>query len=271
MKFRYLFLVKKDSTAEDALSELEPLLDDIYEMEDPETGSIHIGGYADQELPTLTHSTLETSESATEPNWEEQWSHFAPHFHNGCAHIDLGPATLLLKPGGGFGDLSHPTTRLVLSLMESNVKDKVVFDIGCGSGILSVAAALLGAKQVYGIDIEEEAIKHSQENAALNQVETKTTFSKEMDPSWIPKEPFVIVMNMIESEQKAAWESLIPFHKETASRLENLTMITSGILASQKERYLKLAKSWGWSPIHEREEEGWVGFVFRPFSPQSSN
>src|SRR5882724_9121804 len=121
----------------------------------------------------------------SEIDWEQQWAQFSPGFRDGRAHIRLGSATLQLKAGAGFGDFSHPTTRLVLDLMAPLVKDKIVFDIGCGSGILSIAALLLGAKQAYGIDIEEEAIKHSQENAAVNQVEARAIFSKNINSEWI--------------------------------------------------------------------------------------
>ena len=188
-------------------------------------------------------------------DWEKQWADFAPHFQNGLAHIDLEGKTLLLKPGAGFGDLSHPTTRPVMKLMGPYLKDKIVFDIGCGSGILSLAAALLGAKQVYGIDIDDEAIKHSQENAALNDVESHVLFSKGLDPAWVPKEPFLIVMNMIESEQRLAWEAVKVLHKGPA------TLIVSGLLSAQITPYLQLAKARNWALLHKSEEESWLGLI----------
>jgi len=190
-------------------------------------------------------------------DWEAQWQAFAPHFYEGVAHIDLssfGGPCLLLKPGAGFGDFSHPTTRLMVSLIAPLVREKVVFDIGCGSGILSIASLLLGAKKAIGIDIEEEAIAHSRENAKLNGVEKKAYFAKKLPQP--PKEACVIVMNMIESEQKLAWRSVSSLHNKPA------TLITSGILSEQKERYLQLAKDWGFEWEAEKEEEGWLGFVF---------
>ncbi len=258
MKQHFLFRVQKGSTVDEAFGELCSFLTDIYEMEDPETGNVQIGGYSDDlSLPTaFKHVVLETSSNAQEIDWNTQWAAFAPHFHEGLAHIDLGGPILLLKPGAGFGDLSHPTTRLAMALMSSFVQDKLVFDIGCGSGILSIAAALLGAKHVYGIDIEDKAILHSQENAALNHIESKATFTKILDPSSIPKEPFIILMNMIESEQITAWHSLKSLHRKEA------IVITSGLLSSQAEDYFKRAKSWGWNLVEEREEEGWLGCVF---------
>ena len=192
-------------------------------------------------------------------NWQQQWEDFAPNFYDGLAHIDLKPLgglTLLLKPGAGFGDFSHPTTRLMLSMMTPLIKGKIVFDIGCGSGILGLAATLLGATKVYGIDIDKEAIKHSQENAKLNRVEKKVQFSEKLKLSWIPNAPFVVLMNMIESEQRTAWSSLDSLYGKAA------LVITSGILSSQKESYLKLVKSWGLSLKEKNQEEEWSGFIF---------
>lgn len=192
----------------------------------------------------------------TKIDWEKQWADFAPHFKEGLARIDLEGKTLLLKPGAGFGDLSHPTTRLVMTLMAPFVKGKTVFDIGCGSGILSIAAALLGAKKVYGIDIEDDAIQHSQENAKINYIESKVSFSKELNFVAIPKEPVLILMNMIESEQFQAWNSLPMLHNTPA------TLVISGLLSTQTDSYLQLAKARNWS-LHEKiEEDGWVGLVF---------
>lgn len=263
-KFHFIFQVKEASNAEEALLELSTFLTDPYEINDPETGVIQIGGYSEQQTPSLpwSHVILEETSPIEEINWQQQWTDFAPHFHEGLSHIDLGGPILLLKPGSGFGDLSHPTTRLVLTLMASHVKDNIVFDIGCGSGILTIASILLGAKKAYGIDIEEGALKHSLENAALNHVEEKTAFAKQIDPSWLPQEPCVIVMNMIASEQKIAWESLPQLHSQKA------ILITSGLLSSQKDHYLQLTKDWGWSLIDEKEEEGWSGFVLKKNTPR---
>ncbi len=79
--------------------------------------------------------------------------------------------TLLLKPGPGFGDLSHPTTSLMLKLMKLNLASMqagAVLDVGSGSGILALAASLLGSGDVAGIDIDREANRHARKNARLN-------------------------------------------------------------------------------------------------------
>lgn len=90
-----------------------------------------------------------------------------------------GDVVVTLDPGMAFGTGTHDTTRLCMELLEANLKagDKVL-DVGCGSGILAVSAALLGAEEVIGCDIEDVAVKVSAENAKLNGVEEKVSFHK---------------------------------------------------------------------------------------------
>lgn len=261
MKYCFLFQVNKSSTAAEAIAELSCFLKDIYEIDDPETGTIQIGGSSNRKTPPaqLSHATLVKRTSATQIDWQQQWSDFAPGFYAGLAHIDLqtlGGSILLLKPGAGFGDLSHPTTRLTLALLAPLVKDKCVIDIGCGSGILSIASVLLGAKRAFGLDIDPHAISHAKENAQLNRVEDRSAFSLQLPTEAFSEKPLVIVMNMIAAEQKTAWQSLPQIHSCPA------WIVTSGVLSSQREHYLQLVSEWGWSLLNEREEEGWMGFVF---------
>lgn len=182
-------------------------------------------------------------------NWEEQWALYAPGFEKGLAHIPLPNGNSMpLYPGPGFGDLSHPTTKMVLQLLPSYVKDKIVFDIGCGSGILSIAAALMGAKKVYGCDIDPDALEHAARNIALNQVNVQL-----QNPAIVPN---CILMNMIFLEQKAAWSAhQSPFHY----------LITSGILKEERSEYLLFAENRGWSLHQEQEEAGWLAFIFKRF------
>jgi ribosomal protein L11 methyltransferase len=83
---------------------------------------------------------------------------------------------LHLEPGLAFGTGTHETTRLCMELLEQYVKpDMEVLDIGCGSGILSVAALLLGAKSAVGVDIDELAVKTAVQNAEINHVADRFT------------------------------------------------------------------------------------------------
>jgi ribosomal protein L11 methyltransferase len=82
--------------------------------------------------------------------------------------------TLVVDPGQAFGTGGHPTTRLVLSLLERRAfgagLPERVLDVGCGSGVLAIAAALLGAGSAHGIDIDPQAVHSANENALANRV-----------------------------------------------------------------------------------------------------
>lgn len=187
-------------------------------------------------------------------DWNEQWRQHAPHFYSGKVHLDLGEGrTIYLTPGPGFGDLSHPTTQLVLRMMLSHVHDKTVIDIGSGSGVLALSAAALGAKQVIGIDIDPEAIVHAQENALLNHLNVNFVEPHQFNLS--KKDTSVVVlMNMIISEQMEAWHAISKKHSLSG------TAFTSGILSEQRSDYLDLLKKWEWKPTHIEQEDQWLGF-----------
>lgn len=163
-------------------------------------------------------------------DWEEQWAVHAPNFTGGRAKVVLpsGKAFYLVA-GPGFGDCSHPTTRLMLQMMTSEVKGRHVVDIGCGSGVLSMAAHHLGAASITSLDIDPLAIEHTRKNAALNGAKISTQLKT------FPPNP-LILLNMITSEQEIALASLPP--------LPSTTLITSGILTSQLPTYLKMHPTW---------------------------
>lgn len=194
---------------------------------------------------------MKNSIDKTEIDWVQQWSLFAENFRDGKAHIDLGGKTLLLIPGAGFGDLSHPTTRLMIDLLKQHLHQQSVIDIGTGSGILALAALVLGAKSAIGIDIDPAAIKHAKQNAKLNRL--KAVFAKTL-PKTTPKDQ-IILMNMILSEQRQVEHArLNPFAK---------LWIVSGILETQREKYLTQAADWGWDLLSEQKQSEWLGFVFK--------
>jgi ribosomal protein L11 methyltransferase len=182
-------------------------------------------------------------------NWDEQWANFAENFYDGKAHINLSKfgvsKTLVLLPGPGFGDLSHPTTALMLKLMKGRVKDQNILDIGCGSGILTLAALYLEAKSAAGIDIEPEAIEHARKNLELNQLQAEFSLST---PT---KRYDIALMNMIYPEQQTVMKQ--PIQADL--------WITSGILTTQRDLYHQLAQSWGWKILKEARKGDWMAFI----------
>ncbi|WP_341677631.1 50S ribosomal protein L11 methyltransferase [Niveibacterium sp. SC-1] len=114
---------------------------------------------AEQDWVRLTQSQFEPIR-VTERMWIVPSWHDAP---------DPAAINLELDPGLAFGTGSHPTTRLCLKWLLDNVPQGAsVLDYGCGSGILAIAAAKLGAGKVVGIDIDERALEATQDNAARN-------------------------------------------------------------------------------------------------------
>ena len=87
---------------------------------------------------------------------------------------DASRIPIRIDPGMAFGTGTHPTTQLCLEFLESyNPQGGNILDIGCGSGILSVAALKLGAARAFGVDVEPESVQASQENASVNEVSEK--------------------------------------------------------------------------------------------------
>lgn len=189
-------------------------------------------------------------------DWHEQWKLHAPGYRDGHVPIQFPTGTLKLIPGPGFGDLSHPTTRLMLKVMQGKVKDKHVIDIGCGSGILSLSALFLGAYSAIGIDIDPDAISHSQKNAKINRLEAKASFEL-ADDRFTCKNPFIIVMNMISSEQEVVFKS----HSQLLN--QSAELIVSGIINEEKEVYINKLIAMGWIVVQMKKEMGWCAFYFQ--------
>lgn len=191
-------------------------------------------------------------------DWHEQWgtTQESPTvFIDLQNYSNLAVDGITMIPGPGFGDLSHPTTRLVLGMMAPLVQGKWVIDLGCGSGILSLAALKLGASGACGIDIDPAAIAHAQHNASINFLEKHCHFQLPSQPLLIPEGiELVLVMNMIYSEQKEAWDNMPLLH--------SLPMIclTSGILQSEEALYHSICHSRNWKHFDTCYEDSWCGF-----------
>lgn len=116
-----------------------------------------------------------------EENWEAVWRQFFKPRRIGRRFVirptweefaaEPGDHVIVLDPGQAFGTGDHPTTRLCLELLErAEIEGKRLADVGCGSGILAIAAAQLGAAEVQAVDIDPIAVEVTKENAALNGV-----------------------------------------------------------------------------------------------------
>ena len=141
---------------------------------------------------------------------------------------------VMLDPGLAFGTGTHPTTSLCLSYLDSlDLKDKDILDYGCGSGILAIAALKLGAKSATGVDIDEQALIASKENAKRNGVEDKLQLimgtDKKLD---LPQFP-VTVANIL-AGPLAELEPIIASLTQSGGKLA-----LSGILTEQADSVIE--------------------------------
>jgi len=183
-------------------------------------------------------------------DWEAQWAAFAPGFKDGFLKID----NVKLKAGPGFGDLSHPTTKLTLELLKPLVKDRAVLDIGSGSGILSLMSYAWGARAVIGIEIDPGSIEHAKKNATLNGFPILFSFPADDLPPFLEG---VIAMNMISSEQEKAWKSL--------QRLEKFSgdLVVSGLLKKEEENAKHRFEQRGWKYVKTKRSKEWIALHFK--------
>lgn len=149
-----------------------------------------------------------------------------PSWH---AAPDPAAINLELDPGLAFGTGSHPTTRLCLEwLCEKVSRGDTLLDYGCGSGILALAAAKLGAAEVLGVDIDDRALEAAADNAARNGVELRLAHSKQ-----VLTEQFDIVVANILTNPLCVLAPLISARVAPAGRLA-----LSGVLAAQAEQVI---------------------------------
>lgn len=231
----------------------------LAEEEDESGVAFWLQGKVDcKSFPFIVNRTFVSDEI----DWEAQWRDFSPCFKDGLFHLDFAEwgesMTLLLKPGPGFGDLSHPTTRLMMQLMmkeKKRVRKSHVLDVGSGSGVLALTAALLGAQEVFGIDIDPEANRHARGNARLNHLKVRFVLPGKQSFATPPHHRLILI-NMIFPEQQQALKHL-PISTEGAYCL------SSGILEEQKSSYIAWMQELGFEVLEILQEEGWLAFIFR--------
>lgn len=168
-----------------------------------------------------------------------------------------GRIILNLEPGLAFGTGTHETTRLCLEALEKAVTPGcTMLDVGCGSGILSVAALLLGAEKAVGIDIDEMAVKASRENAKLNNVDDRYTGIKGNLADQVEGCYDVITANIVA-------DAIIMLSADIEKHMhENTVYIMSGIIDTRLDDVLSALPE-SLVITAQYEEKGWICLAAR--------
>lgn len=169
-----------------------------------------------------------------------------------------GETVIELDPGMAFGTGTHETTRLCSQLLEKYVSPgDTMIDVGCGTGILSIAAAKLGAGHITAVDIDEMAVRVTNENCRINGVESGITAIKGVMADVPQIKVDIIVANIIA-------DVIIGIVDGMQSHIKNGgIIITSGIIRERRDDVLKAYASKGFVREDLMELGEWVAIVFR--------
>jgi ribosomal protein L11 methyltransferase len=185
-----LALRVRRADAEIVLAELLSLVPAGVEERDVDADVVEYAVYgAPGELPALPDvraaaggALLDVVTSVVADDWADRWREFhAPVTVGGRVHVrapwhpevsaDVAPVEVVIDPGQAFGTGAHATTRLCLEFLLALEPSGAVVDLGCGSGVLAIAAAKLGWSPVLGVDHDPLAVEATRENAQVNGVE----------------------------------------------------------------------------------------------------
>jgi ribosomal protein L11 methyltransferase len=181
--------------------------------------------------------------------WREAWKNFHRPLRVGELWVgppwespDDGSVPVVIDPGQAFGTGAHPTTRLCLEHLLGHAPASLL-DVGCGSGVLSIAAAKLGYKPVVSLDLDEAAVEATRANAEVNGVDLEVYLADALADRLPPAG--LVLANI----------AVAPV-EQLASRLEASELIASGYLVSDEPDLP------GWDRVERRELQGWAADHF---------
>jgi len=198
----------------------------------------------------LTHAFPDAVLSPVAEGWEDAWRAF--HRPVTAGGIWIGPPwtsppagtpTVVIDPGRAFGTGAHPTTRLCIDLLSSCPRGSLL-DVGCGSGVLAIAAARLGFGPLVAVDRDPVAIEATIANACANRVAVAArVLDAERDP--LPQADGAVVNVLLGPVERVLGE------------LRTGWVVTSGYVVGERPAHA------GWSHVESLELEGWVADRFR--------
>lgn len=209
-------------------------------------GHVELGAYTSRaDAVGLLAPLGPVTEAPVAAGWETAWRGFHRPVRIGPLWLgppweapDDGAAAVVVDPGRAFGTGAHPTTRLCLELL-LGVKPSGLVDLGCGSGVLAVAAARLGFSPVIALDADEAAVAATRANAAANGVAVEARLADVLaDP--LPAVPVAVANIAREPVERAA------------ERFAGHVFVASGYLVGEQPAAA------GWRVTERREADGWA-------------
>ena len=215
-----------------------------------------------------------TMDNVADADWENNWKQFYKPMEIGDRLLvvpeweqasDPQRITLRLNPGLTFGTGSHATTRLCLRALDAHIHGgERVLDLGCGSGILSIAALCLGAAEAFACDIDDKCVDVAYENAAINgigkdrytvrwgNVVTDRALQGEFGGEYD-----IVVANIVADVIIGISPQVRPFLKKGG------LFLCSGIIDTRAEEVADRLRQDGWEIRETNTSEGWYSFLCR--------
>ena len=218
--------------------------------------------------PEINDTQIETT-TLFEQDWGENWKRFFKPLRVTSrlvvkppwarTRLQRGQMLIHITPGMAFGTGTHATTKLSIRALEASLKTKglSVLDVGTGSGILSIAAARLGAEEVLGLDIDGAAVENAQENVAKNHVGNRVKIKKGRIGD--VRERFDVVVANIDLRSLKRMRNPLLHHLKNRGIL-----ILSGVLEGGIERLRQHYFETGdFQSAKTTQEEGWSCLILK--------
>ena len=211
---------------------------------------------------TLEDKTVDDSD------WNENWKKYFKAFTIGeklavCPSWDKiddpeARTVISLDPGAAFGTGSHATTSLCLTVLEKTVNENTsVLDIGTGSGILAIAALLLGAQNAVGVDIDALSCETAQKNAKRNGVAEKALFIHGDLAEKVSGKYDIVCANIIADVVIRLFENVKDYMKDDG------LLLVSGIIDIRSDDVKTAAEKHGFKIIETLTKEEWFAFLLK--------